>query len=101
MQPIYNIPIPTEASPEVSTKDQGGGSKTCVELAALCDPEELLKLDPDSRYITFSFNRGYFERAVNPKHDDAVKNTSSKKVVEICEKYKKGEELTEDEKKLK
>ena len=100
MIPIY-APNVLEKEPDIIEEKQKNISKVnCLENNILCSFEELNNNDPDSRYITFDFKKSYFVDVVNPDNDDAVKNTSSKKVVQILEKYKRGEMLSKEEKKL-
>ena len=76
------------------------GNADCLQSDQLCSYDTLLKHDPDSRYLSFDFDVGFFEQILDPNADDRVKNTSSENVVKILEKYKRGEKLTEKEKKL-
>jgi SpoVK/Ycf46/Vps4 family AAA+-type ATPase len=104
MIPIYSPGFLKNISKDTVLK--GGAApdiitESCLKSNKLCNAEELLENDGDSRLITFAFNSGYFTRVINPKFDDSIKNTSSELVVKILEKYKRGETLTDDDKKLK
>jgi len=103
MIPIYTpglIKNSIQNSTTTVTNNSQTGNKDCLESDQLCSYDTLLILDPDSRYLSFDFDVGFFEQILDPNADDRVKNTSSENVVKILEKYKRGEKLTEKEKKL-